>query len=194
MKIVELSNYQIVTLTAAILGGNIEHIDGEDIAIKVDELAPGKFNWKKHPNRIDLVTVRIALDDAKKEKNGRLLVGNHVRGWMVTANGLRYIVALYQNNLLENNFLKEVITKVFEYLTTEKERLLLTKAYDKYLDGETTKISKNEFFEFTRTNEYFKEKAKERRYTIIEESVINHQDLEATWEYLKENFLKENKE
>jgi hypothetical protein len=191
MKIEDLTNYQIVTLAVALLGGTSDHIDPEDIAVKVDELVSGKFNWRKYPNRIDLNSVNVALRDAKKEKNSNLLVGNNQRGWMLSPNGLKWVVALSQNNEFADLSLNDLITKIFTSLLAEKERLLQTKAYQLFKSNQMKNINKKDFFEFTRTNEYFKVKAKERRYTIIENTIINHPGLIATWQFLIERFIKE---
>jgi len=191
MKIEELSNNQIVTIAVALLGGDADHIDREDIAIKADELATGKFNWRKYPNRIDLNTVRVALNDAKKVKNGQLIVGNNQRGWMLSSKGLKWMVALKQNKKISDLSSLSHVSEIIDSLDFEKERLFSTNAYSLFVSGRKSDITKRDFFEFTRTNEYFKVKARERRYTIVENAIINHSDLEATWNYLAERFLKE---
>ena len=38
-----LSNHEIVTLAVYLLGGDTQHVDTEAIAVKVNELAPGRF-------------------------------------------------------------------------------------------------------------------------------------------------------
>ena len=92
------SNYEIVTIVLLSLGGISKHIDREDIAVKANEIAPGRFNWRKYPNRIDLDAVGSALRDAKKEKNGQLVVGNNTRGWMLSPNGLQWISSVRVQN------------------------------------------------------------------------------------------------
>jgi len=191
MKIRELSNHLIVTIAVALLGGDSDHIDREDVAIEANELAKGKFNWRKFPNRIDLYAVRVALNDANKVKNGHLITGNNKRGWMLSPNGLRWIITLSQNKDIDDFSYDGLITNIQNFLLSERERLLSTSAYKLFSQGNKTSITKQDFFEFTRTNEYFKTKAKERRYTIIENAMINHSDLTATWKYLIEKFLKE---
>jgi len=193
MKIEELSNHQIVTIVVALLGGDADHIDREDIAIKADELATGKFNWRKYPNRIDLDAIGVALRDAKKAKNSSLVVGSNIRGWMLSSNGLKWLVALNQSKDLVEFSFENLISKIFDSLISEQKRLLSTNAYNLFLQGKKIDITKLDFFEFTRTNEYFKTKANERRYTIVENAIINHTDLEATWNYLVEKFIKEEK-
>lgn len=188
MKIEELSNHLIVTIIVAILGGESEHIDREDIAIKADELIPGKFNWRKYAHRIDLYTVRVALNDAKKNRNENLIVGDNQRGWMLSSNGLKWLLAIWKNEVIENLDLDTTVSRIFDLISTEQERLMSTNAYLLFKSGRKDEISKLDFYEFSRTNEYFKSKAKERRFLIIENAVLNHQDLSATWNYLLENF------
>ena len=38
-----LSNHEIVTLAAYLLGGDSKRIDTEDVAVKTNEIAPGRF-------------------------------------------------------------------------------------------------------------------------------------------------------
>jgi hypothetical protein len=65
-----LSNHEIVTLAVYLLGGDSKRIDTEDVAVKANELAPGRFAWRKYPNQINIENVRTFLSDAKKPKNG----------------------------------------------------------------------------------------------------------------------------
>ena len=37
-----------------LLGGETRRVDTEDIAVKANELAPGRFAWKKYPDQINL--------------------------------------------------------------------------------------------------------------------------------------------
>ena len=50
------------------------HVDREDVAIKVNDIAPGQFNWRKYPERIDVDAVSGTLRTAKKPQNGGLAV------------------------------------------------------------------------------------------------------------------------
>ena len=85
-----LSNYEIVTLAAYLLGGGSLTVDIEDIAIKANEIAPGRFAWRKYPNQINIDHVGSALREAKKPKNGSLLLGSSKEGWLLTEQGLAF--------------------------------------------------------------------------------------------------------
>ena len=191
-QIDSLNNYQIVTIALALLGGYTDHIDREDIAIKANEIAPGKFNWRKYPNRIDLDTVGVALRDAKKIKNGELIVGNNSRGWMLSSNGSRWLSSLSKSGYEIGLQLKEKSLVVETSQQTERERLYKTTAYELFSDGRESEITQHDFFQFARVNEYFKAKAKERRFTIVENAVASDVALTTLWNYLKTKFYQEN--
>lgn len=65
-------------------------VDTEDVAFKLNELAPGRFSWRKYPDQINLELVRVALSDARKTDNGRLVAGKGKSGWSLTADGQRW--------------------------------------------------------------------------------------------------------
>ncbi len=71
-----LSNHEIVTVAVYILGGISGAVDTEDVAIKANELAPGRFSWKKYPTQVNLEVVRVYLSDAKKPSKGAYLLGS----------------------------------------------------------------------------------------------------------------------
>lgn len=60
------SNHEIVTLAVYLLGGEAKVIDTEDVAVKANEIAPGRFTWRKFPEQINIENVRTFLSDAKK--------------------------------------------------------------------------------------------------------------------------------
>lgn len=183
------SNYQIVTIAIALLGGDSEFIDREDIAIRANELAPGKFSWRKYPNRIDLDAVGVALRDAKKAKNGELVVGSNTRGWMLSPHGFRWVSTLGKSENEVSAQLKEKSSVALLSQKMERERLFRTTAYEMFVDEQEEDITQHDFFQFVRVNEYFKSKARERRYTIISNAVAGDDVLSALWVFLKERFL-----
>ena len=56
-----LANHEVVTLAAYLLGGDTQKVDTEDIAVKANELAPGRFTWRKYHDQINIDTVRKRL-------------------------------------------------------------------------------------------------------------------------------------
>lgn len=191
MSIGSLANFEIVTIAISLLGGDRKYVDPEKIAIKADELVPGKFNWRNYSDRIDLGIVRTALRDAKKEKNGALIIGNNVSGWMLSAQGIDFISALDQNNIVKGEDNVPRRSSIEANIENERRRLMKTKAYSLYITGKQENISLRDFYQFARINDYFKEKSRNRRFAIISNSVKNDKDLYALWQYLVKKFPEE---
>jgi hypothetical protein len=185
----EITNYQLATIAVALLGGDTEYVDREDIAIKLDEIAPGRFNWRNYPERIDLVIVVTSLRDAKKPKNGKLLVGNNTQGWMLSPTGLRWVKSFDSTGFVGNEQMararKDSINANQE---AERIRLRNTRAYELFVTHEHDEITLSDFYKFARVNEYFQTKARQRRYTIVENAVADDDVLYDLWELLKKEF------
>ena len=81
---------QLVTLALFSLGGATGVVDTEDVAMKVHELAPGRFSWRKYPEQINLELVRVFLSEAKSERAGSLVAGSGRSGWSLTAEGRKW--------------------------------------------------------------------------------------------------------
>lgn len=81
----------MVTLAAYLLGGERRVLDTEDIAVKANELAPGRFSWRKYSHQINLELVRVYLSDAKKESKGAMISGSGKTGWTLTAAGRAWV-------------------------------------------------------------------------------------------------------
>jgi hypothetical protein len=86
----ELANHEIVALAVYLLGGSTKPIETEDIAVKANQMAPGRFTWTKYRNQINLEIVRVYLSDAKKPSKGAYLDGSGNEGWSLTPRGLAF--------------------------------------------------------------------------------------------------------
>src|SRR5258706_12932137 len=85
----QVTQSQLVALALYLLGGEATLVDTEDVAVRVHELAPGRFSWRKYTDQINLELVRVALSDACK--GGEALVSGTGRtGWSLTAAGRRW--------------------------------------------------------------------------------------------------------
>jgi len=191
MRIDGFTNPELVTMTVALLNGDVEYVDREDIAIRVNDIAPGRFNWRKHPERIDLDAVGVALRDAKKPRNGGLLVGSNARGWMLSPAGLKWIKALDLSTVHDAPPLKYRKDSISANQEAECARLRSTKAYTLFIDGKSETITLQDFYQFARVNEYFQTKARQRRYAILDNAVVDDETLSKLWDLLKERFAEE---
>jgi hypothetical protein len=88
------------------LGGAIDRVHTEDIALEAHKLFPDSFSWTRHPKFPDKDIVRVALTDARKEKYGRLIDGRtgqykgqtiktsrkrEADGWVLTEEGVSWV-------------------------------------------------------------------------------------------------------
>jgi hypothetical protein len=186
----ELSNVQLVILAVYHLGGERKAVDVEDIAVQSYKLAPQKFAWKKYPEMIDKAVVQYALKDASLPKNGPpLLTGSIKHGYILTLSGLEWVILNEnQSNFSDvSNFRSK---SNFEKLILERTRLETSLAFRKFTDNELSSITDGDFQDFTRVNEYFPDHARMRRFTIIDNAIQGHSQLESCWKYLQSRFIK----
>lgn len=183
-----LTNVEIVTLALAILGGANKSIDIEEIGIKAYELAPKKFCWRKHPERIDLRTVQYALKDASSKKKEETLIKGNIRfGYMLTSKGISW-----SNKIIGDE--KEISVDTKKIQTNEEKRiieefrLINSTAMKKFKANMKETINKQDFQDFARVNDYFPDHIKKHRYILIENSIKENKTLKEVWKYLKDNF------
>ena len=86
-----LANHEVATYALWCAGGINEPCDTEDVAALCWEIAPSRFSWKRYPQFPDKDIIRSALSDAKKKKYGELVQGKGEGGWLLTANGVRWV-------------------------------------------------------------------------------------------------------
>ncbi len=193
MNVDDFSNHQLVTIAVAQLNGDSVFVDREDIAIRVDSLAKGRFNWRKYPDRIDLVTIVVALRDAKKSKNGSLLVGDNNKGWMLSPEGVKFVKSLDIELFQASESAKQRRLSIGETIEVERDRLRRTNAYKLFTEDKRNEITQQDFYQFARVNDYFRNRARQRRFTIVESAVMGDQMLTDLWNFLKISFDEEPK-
>jgi hypothetical protein len=86
----DISQREVICYALFLCGGGSKFVDTEDVAVKADEIAPGRFSWRKYPYP-DKEIVRAYLSDLKKEKYGELVDGTGKRGWALTYKGNSWI-------------------------------------------------------------------------------------------------------
>ena len=156
-----LSNHEIVTLAVYMLGGDTQYVDTEDIAVKANEIAPGRFTWRKYSEQINIENVRAFLSDAKKEKNGAFLRGAGKDGWLLTESGAAFAKAGVAS--LENVDLsrERLSAKDRTWLQHERTRMLGSEAFAKFSSGMTDAITTQEAESFFRLDVYVTGNARE---------------------------------
>lgn len=99
-----LSNVDVAVYALFRLGGHERKLHTEEIAYEAYELAKERFGWKlpqfRRKDFPDKETVRFALEDAAKEKNGCLVEGRSgaeskgkdTDGWRLTPAGASWVI------------------------------------------------------------------------------------------------------
>jgi len=131
------SQVELVTLAAYLCGGDTHVIDTEDIAVKVNELAPGRFTWRKYPEQINIEHVRVSLSHATRRSG--YLSGVGEEGWTLTPKGLAWAKAEGQMLLGQDTSRRQEERKGGSIDTVrrrrERDRVLRTSAWKQWSTG-----------------------------------------------------------
>jgi hypothetical protein len=166
-SLVELANHEIVAIAVYLLGGRTKSVDTEDIAVKANDLAPGRFTWRKYSSQINLEIVRVYLSDAKKQAKGGYLSGSGTNGWSLTEKGFAF--AKKKARLLASASLsREIIDpKEKRRRRGERARLLNSPAFQKCSEGLADSVSPSEAAAFFRIDDYVTSEMRRQRVTRI---------------------------
>ncbi|HUD48811.1 MAG TPA: hypothetical protein VMR33_18405 [Candidatus Baltobacteraceae bacterium] len=156
-----LNNHEIVTLAVYLLGGETQYVDTEDVAVKANEIAPGRFTWRKYSSQINIENVRTFLSDAKKQKNGGYLRGAGKDGWLLTESGFAFAERRVTNLEKVDLSRERISAKDRKWLQHERERMLGSDAFRKYSAGTGDTITIQEADIFFRLDVYVTGKARE---------------------------------
>jgi hypothetical protein len=138
------------------------HADTEDIAVKANEIGPGRFTWKKYPEQINIDTVRKRLWDARKRGH---LVGSERDGWLLTESGATF-ARQYRRSLGAEKTTRLSLNDR-KWRRMEKVRLLTTAAHLKFRSGEASRITAREAQGFFRIDAYVGKSAIENKILRI---------------------------
>ena len=72
------------------VGGDVEFVTTEDVAVRAFELYPERFGLVKYRQFPDVDSVRVTLSDLSKPKYESLVEGGQRKGWRATKRGARW--------------------------------------------------------------------------------------------------------
>lgn len=148
------SNTEIVTIALYLLGGDTKSIDTEHIAIKADEISPGRFRWKIYEEQINLASVNKRLWDAKKDKYGAFVTGSEKSGWLLTKTGVEFAKENVNQVVSKKSSENRLSNQEKKWRKNEFNRLVSEPAYIEFKKGNFDKITDRETESFFRLNEY----------------------------------------
>lgn len=188
----ELSNHEVVTLAVYLLGGDRQPIDTEDVAKKANDIAPGRFAWRKYKDQINLEVVRVYLSDAKKEAKGEYLFGSGNTGWSLSEAGLAFAREHADAvKTLEAAEPRKSVGQDRMRQQRERARLLTTEAYAKIVGGRADELTRRDAESFFRVDSYVQGEARRRRVARITNAHGDDPELGPVIEELAE-MIKEN--
>lgn len=168
-----LANHEVVVLTAYLAGAQKSVADTEDIAVKANELAPGRFTWRKYKDQINIDTVRKRLWDATKPEKGGYLIGSEKAGWRLTKAGYDFArKGVKKTNTIELGKQRKSREEHTSH-TRELRRMILEDAFIKFAKGRAQDITKGDAERFFRIDDYVtgqSRSAKIERFKIIASS------------------------
>lgn len=141
-------------LAAYLAGAESTLADTEDIAIKANELAPGRFSWRKYKDRIDLEAVRKRLWDATKPEKGAYLIGTERIGWRLTKAGFDFAHRHVRAGSMAQAKKARASQVERTAQTREIKRMTNEDAFQKIQLGLTSLITKSEAERFFRIDDY----------------------------------------
>lgn len=175
---IALPNDKIVVLAAFLAGADRKLADTEDIAMKANELAPGRFTWRKYQDQINIEAVRKRLHDAAKESNGGLISGTERDGWLLTSSGLAF--CREHQDVLKNglSFTPRLSQKEKTWQSRERARMSSEVAFLKWRAGDIGTVSKQEAERFFAIDDYIKGEARTKRIERVRQVFRGESELE----------------
>lgn len=158
-----LSNDKIVVLAAYLAGAAEQLTDTEDIAVKANDLAPGKFSWRKYREQINIEAVRKRLYDAAKISKGGLISGGEREGWLLTSAGLSFCQDHAEILKTGLEFAPRLSAKEKTWQHREGARMTSETAFKKWETGALSEITRQEAERFFGVDDYIKGLARQKR-------------------------------
>ena len=171
------ANHQLVTLALFLCGGGAKAADLEDVAIKVNDLAPGRFTWRKHPDQINIKNVHAALRDAKKTKNGNLVIKVERDQWTLTEAGGMFARTRIQDLKGADVARTALSVKEKNWIRLERERMISSEAFAKFEAKKSETISPQEAESFFRVDAYVVGEARAQKILRAKKLLGEDQEL-----------------
>ncbi|MBI3493003.1 MAG: hypothetical protein HY047_14670 [Acidobacteria bacterium] len=175
-----LASHEVVTLAVYLLGGETKRVDTEDVAVKANELAPGRFAWKKYRDQINIELIRVYLSVAKKSSMGRYLVGSGNTGWMLSQRGLEFARARASRLAGQDLSRPALDTKTQGWIRRERARLLTDDAHQQFVQRGVDGVSRQQAEAFFRLDAYVTGKARQTKILRVLNVFNDDPELGAT--------------
>ena len=167
----DFANHEVVTIAVYLLRGDLGRVDTEDIAMKANEIAPGRFSWRKYPSQVNLDAVRKRLWDATRADKGGFLVGSEKDGWALTERGVEF--ASRAATGFDAEVRAPLSLREKQWKGRERERMLASHAFQSYTTGTLVQPTAEEGERFFRIDEHV---SSAQRRVRVERALVHFGD------------------
>lgn len=186
-----LKNHEMVTLAVYLVGGDTQEVDTEDVAVKVNELAPGRFCWRKYKDQINIEIIRAFLSDAKKKKCGELLTGTGTSGWLLTSAGRDFSISNIHRVAHAAARIDRLSPDEKRWRRQEHARVATSDAFKKFSSGNKQLVTIRDVEAVFRLNEYIVGEARHNKVQRMVNALAEDDEVGAAIQFLADLALKE---
>jgi hypothetical protein len=167
----------IVTIAAYLAGADRKRIDTEDIAVKANEIAPGRFSWRKYKDQIDLELIYKHLWDLTKPDKGEYVTGSKNEGWLLTLAGTSFAESAVAK-LKDLGEARARRPKQEEnWMKRERARMTCETAFLKIREGRESELTPSDVQRFFRLDDYVIGEARARKIQQAENAFHDDPEL-----------------
>jgi hypothetical protein len=180
----DLADYELVAVAAYLAGAQTRLVDTEDIAVKANALAPGRFCWRKYKDQINIEAVRKHLWYAAKPEKGGYLIGSEKAGWRLTKAGFDFARRQRRKRALRQS--DKVRASQNERVAKNREvrRMMNEAAFLKHRGGDTGSITKFDAERFFRLDDYVTGKTRSAKIERFRIMAVNNEPLTRAIDFL----------
>lgn len=177
--IAKLAAHELVALAAYFAGADRRRTDTEDIAVKANEISPGRFTWRKYRDQISLEDVYKHLWDLTKPDKGAYIKGSKKVGWLLTDSGIAF--AEKNADRTGRADVREKRPRQEEkWMKRERARMLGEPTYLKLREGRKAEVTAAEAERFFRIDDYVVGEARRQRIERVVAAFRDDLDLAST--------------
>ncbi|MDQ2787218.1 MAG: hypothetical protein M3Y58_19690 [Chloroflexota bacterium] len=176
----KITGQRLAAIALLQLDGSERAIGMEDLAMKMAELAPGRFRWKKYPEQINIGSVHSAAK-LLLVTDPPYVTGGVRDGWMLTPAGIHW--ACQTPGIAS--------APVLASLARGGALLRQSDAWEKFARLTPEEITVYDARRFLKVDEYTSRRRRKERVQAIRNIAAHDDDLDALVAYLRDHFPEE---
>jgi hypothetical protein len=151
-----------------------------------NEIAPGRFSWRKYKDQINIDTVRKRLWDATKQDKGAYLIGSERTGWRLTKAGFDFARRKIRGVATAGLGKQRKSKSESVAQTRELKRMMNEDAFRKFAQGHQQEITRSDAERFFRIDDYVTGKARAAKIERFKIMVAGNKTLSQAIDFLSD--------